>query len=223
MKRKIILLAVIIILCVSISSVEAGGMANVPLNHWSYNAIDRLMAQGIIKNGFIYTKPYTRYEMAKLIAQALAIRESGEVTLGLHNNKLLDKLSSEFSEELAFLGMKVTEKKERKPFINLFSEEGGVKTYGYLESRFSDKEELPITMGFSTFVDKGDDLSLFGRWHIDYQKKYEKFTENYIWYLDNVYTQIKLPWFDLEFGRDKMRWGPGYGFNFFSTKPLNFS
>jgi len=111
MKRKVILLAVIMILCVS-SSVEAGGMANVPLNHWSYSAIDRLVAQGIIKNGFIYTKPYTRYEMAKLIAQALAIRESGEVTLGLHNNKLLDKLSSEFSEELASLGRKAPEKRK---------------------------------------------------------------------------------------------------------------
>jgi len=85
-----------------------------------------------------------------------------------------------------------------------------VKVYGYLEKEFSDKEELPITMGFSTFVGKGDDLSLFGRWHIDYQKKYRKFTRNFIWVLDNVYTQIKLPWFDLEFGRDKIRWGPEY-------------
>ena len=81
MKRKVILLAVIIILCVSSSSVEAGGMANVPLNHWSYDAIDRLVAQGIIKNGFIYTRPYTRYEMAKLIIQALAAREIREITL----------------------------------------------------------------------------------------------------------------------------------------------
>jgi len=209
MKRKAILLAVIMILCVS-SSVRAGGMANVPLDHWSYNAIDKLVAQGIIKNGFIYTRPYTRYQMAKLIAQALANRENGKIALSSYNNKLLDDLSSEFSKELSSLGVKVPEKKERKPFINLFSEEGGVKTYGYLKSEFLDKEELPITLGFSTFVDKGDDLSIFGRFHIDYQKKYEQFTRNYIWYLDNVYSQIKLPWFDLEVGRDKMRWGPGY-------------
>jgi len=87
--RKIILLAVIIILCVSISSVEAGGMANVPLDDWSYSAINKLMAQGIIKDGFIYTRPYTRYEMAELIAQSLVKRESGQVTLSLYNNKLI--------------------------------------------------------------------------------------------------------------------------------------
>jgi len=88
MKRKVILLAVIMILCVS-SSVEAGGMANVPLDHWAYNAIDKLVAQGIIKNGFIYIKPYTRYEMAELIAQAFVKRERGQVTLSLFNNKLI--------------------------------------------------------------------------------------------------------------------------------------
>lgn len=208
MKRRIILLAIIMVSFSS--SVRAGGMANVPLDHWSYDAVNRLVAQGIIKDISIYTRPYTRYEMAKFIAQALAFRQIGKVTLSSHNNKLLDKLSSEFSEELAFLGIEVPEKKEKKSFIDWAWEKGSVKVNGYLEKKFSDKEELPVTLGFSTFVDEGDKLSVFGRFHIDYQRKYERFTENCTWVLDNVYTQIKLPWFDLEFGRDKIRWGPGY-------------
>jgi hypothetical protein len=55
-----------------ICSVAANGFVsvNVPLDHWSYNDIDKLIGQGLIDSSMMNTRPVSRLEMARLIAEA---------------------------------------------------------------------------------------------------------------------------------------------------------
>jgi hypothetical protein len=43
---------------------------NVPLGHWSYGAIDKLKGLGLIHSDMRGTRPWTRMEVARLIAEA---------------------------------------------------------------------------------------------------------------------------------------------------------
>lgn len=43
---------------------------NVPLDHWSYRAIDTLIGFGLIHTAVVGTRPFTRAEMARLIVEA---------------------------------------------------------------------------------------------------------------------------------------------------------
>ena len=43
---------------------------NVPLGNWSYDAIGKLKALGFIHSDMRGTRPWTRLEMARLIAEA---------------------------------------------------------------------------------------------------------------------------------------------------------
>src|SRR5436309_7232617 len=42
-----------------------------PLNHWSYEAIERLVALGIIDRALVVAKPYSRKQAAKYVARAI--------------------------------------------------------------------------------------------------------------------------------------------------------
>src|SRR5881397_1577964 len=49
----------------------AQASVNLPLHHWSYEAIERLTALGIIDRAMVVTKPYSRKQAAKYVARAL--------------------------------------------------------------------------------------------------------------------------------------------------------
>jgi Capsule assembly protein Wzi len=80
---------------------------NLPLQHWSYDAIERLTALGIIDRAMVVAKPYSRKQAAKYIARAIEriradkIRADGREALG---EPLLERLMAEFRPELTDLG-----------------------------------------------------------------------------------------------------------------------
>ena len=43
---------------------------NVPLDHWSYDAVDKLKSLGFIQSDMKSTRPWTRLEMARLTVEA---------------------------------------------------------------------------------------------------------------------------------------------------------
>jgi hypothetical protein len=82
---------------------------DVPLNHWAYDAISQLAAQGIL-SGFpdgTYKgrQPTTRYEMASALARALAVVDMTKA--GKQDVDMLKRLIVEFKDELDALGVKV--------------------------------------------------------------------------------------------------------------------
>ncbi len=90
----------------SICGAAASPFSDVPDGHWAYDAVSQLAADGIIDgygdNTFRGERNITRYEMAQMIAKAMA-----KSIDNLEDKAMLDKLASEFSEELDNLGVRV--------------------------------------------------------------------------------------------------------------------
>ena len=90
------------------TSSTALASVNLPLHHWTYEAIERLVALGIIDRAMVLTKPYSRKEAAKYVARAIRLIRDDRVPLGGREvlaEPLLDRLMTELRPELADLGV----------------------------------------------------------------------------------------------------------------------
>ena len=89
-----------------------GGMAlassNLPLHHWSYEAIERLIDLRVIDQALIGAKPYSRMQAAQYIARAIERVRGDEVAIDGREaiaEPLLERLLTEFRPELIRLGI----------------------------------------------------------------------------------------------------------------------
>ena len=94
-----------ILLPLVLASLSSGFVStNVPLEHWSYEAVDKLIGQGLIDSAMMTTKPVSRLEMARHIAEAIEkaqqINEKNKIILSI-----LDRLKTEFKSELIATGV----------------------------------------------------------------------------------------------------------------------
>ena len=105
--------------------VWASTFEDVPADHWAYEAIDYLQQAGLVEgypdNTFRGDRPFTRYEMAMVIARVFtkiqdwqamdAPVASGSMPVDIDLSEVyvrLDRLSDEFRDELADLGARIT-------------------------------------------------------------------------------------------------------------------
>ncbi len=84
----------------------ANPFSDVPVDHWSYDAVAELAQEGVIDGygdgTFRGDRAITRYEMAQMVAKAMAkdnVSGNAKVTL--------DKLAAEYADELNNLGVRV--------------------------------------------------------------------------------------------------------------------
>jgi len=89
----------------SVTFAAANPFSDVPAGHWAYDAVAQLARDGVI-NGygdatFRGDRNITRYEMAQMVAKAMAKNPKGV------DKALLDKLVAEFRDELDSLGVRV--------------------------------------------------------------------------------------------------------------------
>jgi hypothetical protein len=87
--------------------------ADVPANHWAYQAIQSLAADGLIDGypdgSFKGDRPLTRYEMAAIVARAIAkLEATGAGTASKTDLDALQKLIDALKDELDALGVRVT-------------------------------------------------------------------------------------------------------------------
>jgi S-layer homology domain. len=106
MKKRVLLTLAI---AMSVTAVAAANsFADVPANHWAYDAVSKLSSAGIVDgygdNSYRGDRTMTRYEMAQTIARAMASSEKADAAVKAE----LDKLSVEFAKELKSLGVRVT-------------------------------------------------------------------------------------------------------------------
>ena len=104
-KRTLLALAV----AMSVTAVAAANpFSDVPAKHWAYDSVMKLEKAGIVEGfgdgTFRGDRTMTRYEMAQIIARAMARVEKADAALKAE----LDKLSVEFAQELKTLGVRVT-------------------------------------------------------------------------------------------------------------------
>ncbi|MDY6268409.1 MAG: S-layer homology domain-containing protein [Selenomonadaceae bacterium] len=105
--------------------------SDVPADHWAYDAVSQLAADGVIEgygdSTFQGEKNITRYEMAQMIARAMAKKD-----VSAADKAMIDKLAAEFADELNNLGVRVA---------NLEKHADNVKMTGELRYSYSSKRE----------------------------------------------------------------------------------
>lgn len=77
---------------------------NVPLDHWSYAALDKLSGFGLLQSNVYGTRPFTRLEVARLVNEALTTKEQKSIKLPPLIEHFLERFQREFREELAVFG-----------------------------------------------------------------------------------------------------------------------
>ena len=108
MKKSIVmaLTTAMVVGAASTTFAAANPFSDVPQGHWAYDYVSQLAADGVIEGygdtTFQGDKNITRYEMATMIAKAMA-----KTNVGGTDKAMLDKLAAEFSDELNSLGVRV--------------------------------------------------------------------------------------------------------------------
>ncbi|MBU1106509.1 MAG: S-layer homology domain-containing protein [Candidatus Riflebacteria bacterium] len=116
MKRISMLLLAAMVLTTIVAT--AAPFSDVPFSHWSYDAVNKLAAKGILQGypdgSFKGNQTVTRYALAMVTAKMLAnVEQMLETGIGSNlvtkaDLQTLEKLTVEFADELALLGVKVT-------------------------------------------------------------------------------------------------------------------
>ncbi len=118
--KKSLVLAMAMALGVTASAYAANPFSDVPAGHWAYDSINKLAAAGVIEGygdtTFGGDKLMTRYEMAQIVAKAMA------------KGANVDKLAAEFAEELDNLGVRVA---------NLEKKADNVKITGTIKASYA--------------------------------------------------------------------------------------
>ena len=109
MKKKIVkgLTTAFVLGATSTVFAASNPFSDVPAGHWAYQSVSKLAAQGVVEGygdgTYRGDRNITRYEMAQMVAKAMAKNPSGA------NKAELDRLAAEFRDELDALGVRVAE------------------------------------------------------------------------------------------------------------------
>ncbi|WP_337520686.1 S-layer homology domain-containing protein [Mitsuokella jalaludinii] len=109
MKKTLVsaLTTALVVGAASTTFAAANPFSDVPADHWAYDAVTQLAADGVIEGygdtTFRGQQNITRYEMAQMIAKAMA-----RTDVSASDKALIDKLAAEFSDELNNLGVRVS-------------------------------------------------------------------------------------------------------------------
>ena len=130
--KKSLVLAMAMALGVTASAYAANPFSDVPAGHWAYDSINKLAAAGVIEgygdSTFGGDKLMTRYEMAQIVAKAMA------------KGANVDKLAAEFADELDNLGVRVA---------NLEKKADNVKITGEVRYHYADNDK-DVEPGYAT-------------------------------------------------------------------------
>ena len=109
MRKLFSILAVMAVVAFAAPAFAANPFADVPAGHWSYDAVAQLAARGVVSGypdgEFKGAQVSTRYEMASVVARALANVDAEKASK--QDLEMLKKLTMEFKDELDALGVKV--------------------------------------------------------------------------------------------------------------------
>ena len=109
--KKSLVLAMAMALGVTASAYAANPFSDVPAGHWAYDAVNKLAAEGVVDGypdgTYGRDKLMTRYEMAQIVAKAMA------------KGANVDKLAAEFADELDSLGVRVANLEKKSDNVKI--------------------------------------------------------------------------------------------------------
>ena len=109
MKKTLVsaLATALVVGAASTTFAAANPFSDVPRDHWAYDAVTQLAADGVVEGygdgTFRGDRNITRYEMAQMVAKAMA---KGDMSAS--DRALVDRLAAEFADELNNLGVRVS-------------------------------------------------------------------------------------------------------------------
>ena len=133
--KKSLVLAMAMALGVTASAYAANPFSDVPAGHWAYDSINKLATAGVIEGygdtTFGGDKLMTRYEMAQIVAKAMA------------KGANVDKLAAEFADELDTLGVRVAALEKKAD---------NVKITGNIRYNYADYDEDGYATGLRSRI-----------------------------------------------------------------------
>ena len=201
--------------------------SDVPAAHWSYDAVTQLAARGIVSGypdaSYRGASPMTRFEMASIVARALAYME----TTTAYDRELMRRLALEFRDELTAFGLKIDELEAR---LGALPEDlGGWRISGALEffAKFGRNSGDGLTVDgydvgpsyYDIPGDAGKSQFLLNNQQIDISKRISDTTgfqaslsgDGQIEW-DNYYITTQLPWnVMLDVGHIEINWEDDIG------------
>ena len=112
--KKSLVLAMAMALGVTASAYAANPFSDVPAGHWAYDAVNKLAVEGVVDGypdgTYGGDKLMTRYEMAQIVAKAMA------------KGANVDKLAAEFADELDSLGVRVANLEKKADNVKITGE-----------------------------------------------------------------------------------------------------
>lgn len=121
--KKSLVFAMAMAMGITASAYAANPFSDVPQGHWAYDSVAELAAAGVVEGygdgSYGGDKLMTRYEMAQIVAKAMA------------KGANVDALAAEFADELDSLGVRLT---------NLEKKTDNVKITGEVRFRYVDQE-----------------------------------------------------------------------------------
>ena len=206
MKKTLVsaLTTALVVGAASTTFAAANPFADVPADHWAYDAVAQLVQDGIV-NGYSADGTFkgdqsmSRYEMAQIVAKAMAKSDAAD-----NNNKaLIDKLAAEFSDELANLGVRVADLEAKTDNVKW---EGLVRydwnTTNFAQNQGSDSHRKPETnvlkLRLEPTMTINENWTAHARIDADFQKDDVS---------DDVKKDISRAWTEGQYGKFNVKLG----------------
>lgn len=203
----------IVLFFIVLYSVVSYASVNIPLDSPFYRHIDTLIACGLIKSELSSTKPFTRAEAGRLLAEAIYYSEMGDIPAAC--SELLDRMAQDYEEEISEATIRGGAPSNFVKPLDEFS-----ITYNFLDGPFSifNNEGIDYFDGNNALVQFQSRARLW-RVFSFYIQPVAIYNENLggiegndntEYRLHKGYVKFTVDNFEIEWGKDSLWWGPGY-------------
>jgi hypothetical protein len=207
-----------------VSARPAAGLVstNVPLDHWSYDAVDKLAGYGLIDSALLTTRPVSRIEMARHIGQAMCrLRQEKDPPTVL--TAIMDRLQQEFGSELTAIGLAdgLSSDSFLKPVEDPYVKYVHADKPPDIENVRGDtfRRGSNYRAGFASRATLADRFAFY--LHPEYTDSSESDAD-----VDLIegYGKVMMGPLEIEVGKDSLWWGPGrHGSILMSNNPAPFT
>ena len=200
MKKTLVsaLTTALVVGAASTTFAAANPFSDVPADHWAYDAVSQLAADGVIEGygdaTFQGDKNITRYEMAQMVAKAMAKKD-----VSAADKAMIDKLAAEFSDELNNLGVRVANLEKNADMVKW----NGEMRYRYYSDRKDGQKKVNkdlLRFRLNPTAEVNSNWAVHARLDADMNMKNDD-TSTSTAKLKRVYAEGKYDNFDIRLGK----------------------
>ena len=221
------------LIVLSVTSLYAAGLVNVPLDYWGYEFLDRMEARGVFSMD-LNTRPVSRYIFADFLYQVEKKQERGEIRLSRVETETLEQLKGDFIDEIKAIDPKVFIKSREKHTLyysdstgffygDVYAREAVISKKGEQYDpdllisettagaiiRGSVLNKIDFYLDAQNMMTRGDDVDR-ENFNISQGRPIGKVGENVYQDQAIAYLYYGIHKINIEIGKDEIAWGPGY-------------